>query len=46
MSGLPGDTGFEGPWRLTRACLHECSVDREPGDTRLQIRKEAFHGLL
>ncbi len=46
MSGLLGDTGFEGPWRLTRACLHECNVDREPGDTSLPNRKEAFHGAL
>ena len=30
IAGMLGDTGFEGPWRLTRGCLHECNVDREP----------------
>ena len=30
ISGILPDTGFEGPWRLTRGCLHECNVDLEP----------------
>lgn len=30
ISGMLGDTGFEGPWHLTRGCLHECNVDVEP----------------
>lgn len=30
ISGMLGDTGFEGPWRLTRGCLHECNADIEP----------------
>lgn len=32
ISGMLGDTGFEGPWHLTRGCLHECNADREPWD--------------
>lgn len=31
ISGMLGDTGFEGPWRLNRGCLHECNADMEPG---------------
>ncbi len=30
IAGMLGDTGFEGPWHLTRGCLHECNVDKEP----------------
>ena len=30
ISGMLGNTGFEGPWKLTRGCLHECNVDEEP----------------
>lgn len=29
ITGILGDTGFEGPYRLTRGCLHECNVDVE-----------------
>ena len=35
ISGMLGDTGFEGPYRLTPGCLHECNADREgmvPGE--------------
>ena len=28
-TGVLGSTGFEGPYRLTRGCLHECNVDIE-----------------
>ena len=29
ITGILDDTGFEGPYRLTRGCLHECNVDVE-----------------
>lgn len=29
ISGMLGDTGYEGPWKLTRGCLHECNADIE-----------------
>lgn len=30
ISGMLPDSGYEGPWKLTRGCLHECNVDLEP----------------
>ncbi len=30
ISGMLGDTGYEGPYRLVRASLHQCNVDVEP----------------
>ncbi len=27
VSGILGDTGFEGPYHLNHGCLHECNVD-------------------
>lgn len=30
ISGMLGDTGFEGPYRLVRMSLHQCNVDVEP----------------
>lgn len=29
ITGILDGTGFEGPYRLTRGCLHECNVDVE-----------------
>ena len=30
ISGMLGDTGYEGPYRLVRGSLHQCNVDVEP----------------
>lgn len=30
ISGMLGDTGYEGPWRFVRGSFHQCNIDVEP----------------